>query len=182
MNRTRSGRPGSRPTRNPKPATARRLRERMKPKEMREKEREKQSEPQPFRVLIAVSRPRYRSRAERATLFDDWAVRILTNKEDPIGLINQLMPDLYIVSDDFGGSKKMGMLTAAQKWREKGLKVVALFEDEERLEEAEGLYDAALFPPWKTAHLREIAATLFQVKRDVPPTGGPAEKGDKETE
>jgi hypothetical protein len=131
--------------------------------------REDKPKVEPFRVLIAVSRPRYRSRAERATLFDDWAVRILTNKEDPIGLINQVMPDIYIVSEDFGKSKKMGMLTAAQRWREKGLKVVAIFEDEEKKEEAAELYDAAICPPWKTAQLREVLAEVFRSKRGVEP-------------
>ena len=136
----------------------------------------------PFRVLVAVSRPRYRSRAERATLFDDWAVRVLTNKEDPIGLINQLMPDVYIVSEDFGNSKKMGMVTAAQRWRPDGLKVVTLFEDEEKMAENAGLYDAALSPPWKTAQLRELLANFYQEKRGAAPTGGPAPKEDSEEE
>jgi hypothetical protein len=134
---------------------------------------------EPFRVLIAVSRPRYRSRSERATLFDDWAVRVLTNKEDPIGLINQLMPDVYVVSEDFGASKKMGMLTAAQRWRAQGLKVVAIFEDAVKMEEAAELYDAALAPPWKTVQLREIVAGWFTEKRGVPPTGGPPPKEDE---
>lgn len=137
---------------------------------------------EPFRVLIAVSRPRYRVRAERATVFDDWAIRVLTNKEDPIGLINQLMPDVYIVSEDFGKSKKMGMLTAAQRWREKGLKVVALFEDEEKMEEAAELYDAALSPPWKTIQLREIVARFFTDRRGSEPTGGPAVKDEDSDE
>jgi hypothetical protein len=135
---------------------------------------------EPFRVLIAVSRPRYRSRAERATLFDDWAVRVLTNKEDPIGLINQLVPDVYIVSDDFGRSKKMGMVTAAQRWRAQGLKVVVVFEDDEKMEEAAELYDSAFAPPWKTAQLRDVLAAYYTDKRGEPPTGGEAAKAGVE--
>src|SRR5437762_5403510 len=60
-----------------------------------------------FRVLIAVNRPRYRSRAERAVRLPDWEVRSLTNKEDPIGLINQKPPHIFICSDEFGRSKNM---------------------------------------------------------------------------
>src|SRR5256885_941177 len=40
-----------------------------------------------FRVLIAVHRPRYRVRAERAVTLPDWAICSLLNKQDPIGLM-----------------------------------------------------------------------------------------------
>src|SRR5437764_13890689 len=82
-----------------------------------------------FRVLIAVHRPRYRSRAERAVDFPGWLVRSLLNKEDPVGLINQLPPHILIISDDFGRQKDLGILKAVQRYREKGMKIVGLFED-----------------------------------------------------
>lgn len=104
-------------------------------------------------------------------MFDEWAVRLLINKEDPIGIINQLMPDVYVVSEDFGNSKKMGMLTAAQKWREQGMKVVAIFDDAEKMEEAAELYDAAVAPPWKTADLRELLTGFHEDKRGTKPSG-----------
>src|SRR2546423_700922 len=61
-----------------------------------------------FRVLIAVHRPRYRMRAERAVTLPGWGICSLLNKQDPIGLMNQERPHLLILSDDFGRQKDLG--------------------------------------------------------------------------
>jgi hypothetical protein len=132
--------------------------------------REKSPEPKDdrFRVLIAVNRPRYRSRSERAVDLPGWEVRSLTNKEDPIGLINQKRPDILIISDDFGRNKNLGFIRAAQRWRPEGMRIIALFEDEEVSEGAQELYDASLIPPWKAIQLREVAGTLYEEVRGEP--------------
>jgi len=119
---------------------------------------ETKKEPDRFRILIAVNRPRYRSRAERAVDIPGWEVRSLLNKEDPIGIMNQKPPHIFILSADFGRNKTLGFLKAAQKFRAPDMKIIALFEDEEEMATAEGLYDAAFFPPWKTIELRAVAA------------------------
>src|SRR5688500_16810679 len=61
-----------------------------------------------FRVLVAVHRPRYRARTERAMIGFDWEVRSLLNKEDPVGLVHQRQPNVLIISDDFGRQKDLG--------------------------------------------------------------------------
>jgi hypothetical protein len=134
--------------------------------------------PEPFRVLIAVHRPRYRSRSERAVNALGWEIRSLLNKEDPIGLINQKRPDILIISDDFGRNKSMGFLKAAQKWRPQGLKIIAVFEDAEEMKEAAELYDAAFAPPWRTAEMREIVADYYRAIRKREPRFN--EKPDEE--
>src|SRR5437762_1014446 len=60
---------------------------------------------EPFSVLIAVLRPRYRSRAERSVAGTDWKVRSLLIREDPIGLLQQKLPDVLIISVDVEKNK-----------------------------------------------------------------------------
>ena len=120
-----------------------------------------------FRVLIAVHRPRYRSRSERAAAVPGWNMRSLLNKEDPVGLINRKPPQLLIVSDDFGRQKDLGIVRAVQKYRGRGMKIIGLFEDQEAAEAAGELFDATLSPPWKAVDLRRIAAEVCGVKVEV---------------
>lgn len=128
-----------------------------------------EKEPEPFRVLLAVHRPRYRVRAERAVAFEEWAVRSLLNREDPIGLMGQKRPDLFIVSVDIAKRKHIGYLRAAQRYRQEGMRVVGLFENGEEAREAADLCDAFLVSPWRTADLREVAASLHTAIRGEPP-------------
>lgn len=100
--------------------------------------------------------------------FPGWLVRSLLNKEDPVGLINQLPPQILIISDDFGRQKDLGILKAVQRFRP-DMKVVGVFEDSEIAENARPDCDYALTMPWKTADLRALAAEIFeQVKGRSP--------------
>lgn len=123
-----------------------------------------------FRVLIAVHRPRYRVRAERAAAIPGWHVRSLLNKEDPIGLINQNPPNVLIVSDDFGRQKDMGIVKAVQRFRAGGLKIIGLFEKQEAAGSAGELCDRSFCPPWKTGELR---SHLTQIQLAVMAGGQP---------
>ena len=114
-----------------------------------------------FRVLIAVHRPRYRSRAERAVDLPGWAVRSLLNKEDPIGLMNQKPPHVLILSADFGRNKSLGFMKAAQKFRSDDMKIIGIFEDADEAGGAAELCDSAFSPPWKTLELRALAAQMY---------------------
>lgn len=129
----------------------------------------REKELEPFRVLLAVHRPRYRVRAERAIAFEGWAVRSLLNREDPIGLMGQKCPDLFIVSVDLAKRKNTGYLRAAQRYRQEGMRVVGLFENGGEAREAADLCDAFLIPPWRTTDLQKIAASLHTAIRGEPP-------------
>ena len=122
-----------------------------------------------FRVLIAVHRPRFRSRAERAVDFPGWLVRALLNKEDPVGLINQLPPHILIISDDFGRQKDLGIFKAAQRFRASGMKIIGLFEEAEVAETARPDCDFVLGMPWRTADVRALAAQIFEEIKGRPP-------------
>jgi hypothetical protein len=164
-------RPKSRkPSGRPRPAHG-------KPKTPREPE---QKGPERFRVLIAVNRPRYRSRSERAVNLPGWEVRSLLNKEDPIGLLNQKAPHILILSADFGRNKSLGFLKAAQKYRSEKTKIIGLFETPEEAEEAAELCDAAIAPPWKAIQLREVAARLYEEIRGVPAVLPEAQDGNED--
>jgi hypothetical protein len=115
-----------------------------------------------FRVLIAVRRPRYRSRSERAVDIPGWEVRSLLNKEDPIGLLNQKPPHILILSADFGRNKTLGFMKAAQRFRSDKTMIIGVFEEQEDAAEAAELCDAVFFPPWKSAEMRIRAAALFR--------------------
>ncbi len=132
----------------------------------------KPKEPEPFRVLIAVHRPRYRARAERAVEIVGWKTRSLLNREDPIGLMNQEAPNLFILSVDTAQNKNVGFLRAAQRFRADGMRLIGLFESKEGAQEAADLCDAALFPPWRTSGLRAHAARFYEAIRGTPPAIG----------
>lgn len=114
-----------------------------------------------FRVLIAVHRPRFRSRAERAVNAAGWEIRSLLNKEDPIGLLNQRTWQILILSDDFGRQKSLGLFQAAQRFRPK-TRIIGVFEDEESAAAGEGLCDASFAPPWKSLDVRASAGELHK--------------------
>ena len=139
---------------------------------------QKKQVPEPFRVLIAVNRPRYRVRSERATNGDGWATLSLLNKQDPIGLINQKQPDVLIISDDFGRNKNLGFVKAAQKWRASGLKLILLTEDAAVAANSTELWDSALVTPWKTIQLRALVAAVYLANRGSEPDMGPFEDDD----
>lgn len=138
-------------------------------KQSEEKDTRVSGKSEAFRVLIAVHRPRYRARAERAVDLPGWEMRSLLIKEDPIGLLNQKPPHLVIMSDTFGRSKSLAFLKAAQKYRSDKTRIIGLFEDEEVAEEGAVLCDAALIPPWKTAELRTLAAQIYTAMRGASP-------------
>ena len=123
---------------------------------------EKPAEDDRFRVLIAVHRPRYRSRAERAVNLPGWEVRSLLNREDPIGILNQKPPHILILSADFGRNKTLGFMKAAQRYRSSQTKIIGVFEDDEGAKAAAELCDAVFFPPWKSVEMRAKAAELFE--------------------
>lgn len=120
-----------------------------------------------FAVLLAVHRPRYRSRAERAVASPEWNVRSLTIKEDPIGMIQQKTPDVFIVSVETDKNKGVGYLRAAQRFREQGLFVLALFESPEEAEAYEGQYDALLVAA-KSLAIRAVVAAEYERRRGKP--------------
>ena len=128
----------------------------------RQKPKEENPDAKRFRVLIAVHRPRFRSRAERGVDFPGWLIRSLLNKEDPVGLINQLPPHILIISDDFGRQKDLGILKAVQRYREAGMRVVGLFEDPEIAETAKAECDFVMAMPWKTIDVHLLCARIFE--------------------
>jgi hypothetical protein len=135
----------------------------------RQKPKDENPDIRRFRVLIAVHRPRFRSRAERAVDFPGWLIRCLLNREDPVGLINQRPPHILIISDDFGRQKDLGILKAVQRFRLAGMKIVGLFEDPEIAETAKPDCDIALAMPWRTADVRAVAAQMFEEIKGRPP-------------
>ena len=124
---------------------------------------------EPFSVLIAVPRPRYRSRAERAVAGTDWKVRSLLNREDPIGLLQQKLPDVLIIAVDVDKNKNVGHLRAAQPFRAKGLRIVGLFDTPEDAQDLAGSCDVTFAPPWRTSGLREAVAAIYTRKRGTAP-------------
>jgi hypothetical protein len=141
---------------------------------------------EPFRVLLVVNRPRYRVRAERAVDVPGWQNRSLTAKEDPIGLLNQKLPDIVLIHVDVERNKNVGNLRAAQRFRAAGLSVIALFDTAEELEANAAQYDAGFAPPWKAGHVRAAALDIFQAKRgyrpDVPALLKEDEVGAEDTD
>ena len=103
----------------------------------------------------------------------------MLNKEDPVGVVHQRRPNVLIISDDFGRQKDLGILRAVQRFRDSGMKIVALFQEEESAEKYSALYDAALTPPWKTADMREIISKSFiNMRGDLPTFVVSAEDSD----
>ncbi|HZO91105.1 MAG TPA: hypothetical protein VFB38_22455 [Chthonomonadaceae bacterium] len=132
--------------------------------------------PSAFRVLIAVHRPRYRVRAERAAALVGWEVTALLNKQDAVGAVSKppRPPDLLILSGDFGRQRDYAIFRAVQKWRSRGMKLIGMVDDCETPPEGfpdsapEKLCDVCLTPPYKTADLRALFTRLYQEMRGEP--------------
>ncbi len=124
----------------------------------------------PFRVVIAVHRPRFRRRAERAVQFENWDVTVLLNKEDAVGACQRgpRPPDILIISDDFGRQKTLAIFRAVQHLRSSGLKIVGLVEDCEKAPDEfpdavpSRLCDVCVIAPYKTAALQDIFVNIFE--------------------
>jgi hypothetical protein len=110
----------------------------------------------------------------------DWEVRTLLNKEDAVGKVHQKPPHIFVISDDFGRQKDLGILRAVQRFRDSGMKVIALFEDADSAREHADLCDSALAPPWKTAEVRAILSALYVEKTGEQPNV--ADENDEEAE
>lgn len=134
------------------------------------------SGPAPFRIVIAVHRPRFRGRCERAAALEGWNVTSLLNRQDPVGLVTKKPgpPDLLILSGDFGRQKDYAIFRAVQPWREKGMRIVGLVDDCETPPDgfpdsaAEAICDVCLSPPYTAAALRELFARLYTEMRGKP--------------
>jgi len=129
--------------------------------------------PGPFRVLIAVHRPRFRGRAERAAALIGWEVTSLLNKQDPVGQVAKppRPPDILVISGDFGRQRDYAIFRAVQSWRNQGMRIVGLVDDCETPPEGypdsspERLCDVCLTPPYKMADLRTQFARLYEEMR-----------------
>ncbi len=151
--------------------------------------------PAPFRVLIAIHRPRYRGRADRAAALEGWEVVSLLNKQDPVGIVARLPgpPDILLISGDFGRQRDYAIFRAVQAGRAQGMTLVGLVEDCATPPEGfpdsapNQLCDICLEPPYKTADLRALLTRLYTEKRGraAPPPknaaadGGGEEEGDE---
>lgn len=149
-----------------------------------------------FRVLIAVHRPRYRGRAQRAADLVGWEVTSLLNKQDPVGQVCRppRPPDLLVISGDFGRQKSYGIIRAVQEWRKEGMRIIGMVEDCEAAPEgypeaaAEQLCDVCITPPYTAKGLRELFSELYEEMRGrpAPPprstTTEPADDLDEEDE
>ena len=127
----------------------------------------------PFRIVIAIHRPRYRGRMERAAQLPGWDVTSLLNKQDPVGLVESSAgpPNLVIMSDDFGRQKTFGIFKAIQKYRSQGLRIVGLADIWEAMEDGSDpalLCDECHSPPYKTDDLRNTLRRIFAEIRGVP--------------
>ena len=130
----------------------------------------------PFRVLIAVNRPRYRQRVERAAAFVGWEVTALLNKQDPVGITQKppRPPDILILAGDFGRQKDYGIFRAVQQQRKKGMRLIGMVEECAAAPEAfpdsspDNLCDVCIVPPYKTADLRALFVRLYEEIRGQP--------------
>ncbi len=153
-----------------RPMASHRLKDRLrqarpKPKEAAEEKPQDNS----FRVLLCIHRPKYRTRVERAVAAVDWNIRSLLIKEDPIGLINQKRPDIFIVSIDSSKNKNVGFLKACQKWRAQGMRVIGVLESDADIEVIDGLCDNFVQTPWKSVDIRDIVSDIYRRKRSKEP-------------
>ncbi len=132
--------------------------------------------PGPFRIVIAVHRPRYRGRCERAAALEGWDVTSLLNRQDPVGIVTKKPgpPDLLILSGDFGRQKDYAIFRAVQAWREKGMRIVGLVDDCETPPEGfpdsapADICDVCLSPPYTATALRDLFAQLYTEMRGKP--------------
>ena len=159
-------------------------------------EKTPETEPAPidktFRIVIAVHRPRYRGRAERAAALTGWNVTALLNKQDPVGLVQKppRPPDLLILSEDFGRQRDLAIFRAVQKWRSQGMKLIGLVED--CAAHPEGfpdsvpsvLCDVCLSPPYRASDIRALLVRLYEEMRGEPAPSpkSKAEDADEEEE
>jgi hypothetical protein len=139
-------------------------------------EKEPSRKDSPFRVLIAVHRPRFRGRAERAASLVGWEVTALLNKQDPVGQAAKppRPPDILILSGDFGRQKDYAIFRAVQPYRKQGMRLIGMVEDCATAPEgfpnsaAENLCDVCISPPYKTVDLRALFARLYEEIRGEP--------------
>lgn len=130
----------------------------------------------PFRVLIAVHRPRFRGRAERAAALEGWEVITLLNKQDPVGYCQKppRPPDVLLLSGDFGRQKDYAIFRAVQRFRAQGMQLVGLVEDCQVPPEGfpdsvpDRLCDVCLTPPYRTADLRAVLVQIYERMRGEP--------------
>lgn len=130
----------------------------------------------PFRVLIAVHRPRFRGRAERAAALVGWVVTSLLNKQDPVGATSRSdgPPDIVVLSGDFGRQKDYAIFRALQPWRAKGVRLVGLVDDcaeappERPDSRPDALCDVCIAPPYRTAELRKLFIRIYEEVRGEP--------------
>jgi hypothetical protein len=137
-------------------------------------------------MLIAVHRPRYRGRAERAAAVPGWNVISLLNKQDPVGQVEkgQMPPDIVVLSSDFGRQKSFGIFRAIQAHRSRGMKIIGLVESCDPDEFGNSpleFCDVCLPPPYKTIDLNTLFRRLYQEIRGVPaPAQDHQETGSEE--
>ena len=144
----------------------------------------------PFRVLIAVHRPRFRGRAERAAALEGWDVTALLNKQDPVGQVAKppRPPDLLVLSGDFGRQRDYAIFRAVQRWRSQGMKLIGLVEDCETAPEgypdsAPGkMCDVCLPPPYRAADLRALFSQLYEEIRGEPAPSPQSKASEDEDE
>jgi hypothetical protein len=130
----------------------------------------------PFRIVIAVHRPRFRGRAERAAALVGWEVTALLNKQDPVGLCAKAPrpPDLLVLSEDFGRQKDMAIFRAVQRYRSQGMRLIGMVEDCATAPDGfpdsvpHKICDVCIAPPYKTAELRALFARLYTELRGEP--------------
>jgi hypothetical protein len=130
----------------------------------------------PFRVLIAVHRPRFRGRAERAADLEGWDVTALLNKQDPVGQCAKppRPPDILVLSDDFGRQRDLAIFRAVQAWRQKGMKLIGLVEDCQAAPDGfpdsipEQLCDVCVTLPCKASDLRALFVQIYEAARNEP--------------
>lgn len=129
-----------------------------------------------FRILLAIHRPRFRGRAQRAAALGDWDVVALQNKQDPVGIVQKppRPPDILVISGDFGRQRSYGILRAVQSARLKGMKIVALVDDCSEAPEGypdaipSQLSDVCLTPPYLTTDLRAVFVKLYEEIKGEP--------------
>ena len=155
-------------------------------------ERSDKADDAPFRIVIAVHRPRFRGRAERAAALVGWEVTALLNKQDPVGLCAKAPrpPDLLVLSGDFGRQKDLAIFRAVQRYRSQGLRLIGLVDDCQTPPEGfpdsvpDRLCDICLEPPYRSADLRALFARLYEEIRGKPApppvTRSAAEEEDEE--
>ena len=161
-----------------------------------ERDSEQEPEPEPilvktaFRVLIAIHRPRFRGRAERAAALTGWQITSLLNKQDVVGQVQKppRPPDIVILSEDFGRQRDLAIFRAVQKWRSQGMKLIGLVENCETAPEGwpdsvpSKLCDVCLTPPLKAADLRALFIRLYEDMRGEPAPPPKTKADDTEEE